>query len=430
MQHLARRSFGLVARRGYETNAAGNIEIPKERLLQLIRCEATTMASMESTQLSVNNLLKLWDQPSINALKLSTKFLYHELPIRYAVRTKELEMAPSWMKTKNFEEVLQLYAKSFEELRMMQEPTDAEGLFKFEQLLLTIKRRQAGVVPMLGAVVHEVRSQGLLDSTKHTKYINDYLNQFFTSRISSELLVSQHLALHQAVHDSDSRFNTDKTRAGLLHKSCKPAEIIEDAAEHATRLCDRQFGQAPEIRMRGHLGAALPYFPDQLYYISFELIKNAMRAITEFHADKSVLPPVTITIACPSDSDSLGIMVEDEGGGIPLHMLHKVWQYSFTTVKKQKIEESLAHAQADGGTGLYMVSDSDTRADPLAGLGFGLPLARLYAQAFGGQLKLMSLAGHGTNAYLHLDRTGNVIRTGSTRHHTLKYVEVESQFPH
>jgi hypothetical protein len=46
--------------------------------------------------------------------------------------------------------------------------------------------------------------------------------------------------------------------------------------------------------MRGHLGAALPYFPDQLYYISFELIKNAMRAVTEFHADKSVLPPVTV----------------------------------------------------------------------------------------------------------------------------------------
>jgi hypothetical protein len=63
--------------------------------------------------------------------------------------------------------VLQLYAKSFEELRMMQEPTDAEGLFQFEQLLLNIKRRQAGVVPMLGAVVHEVRS--LMASTKHKK---------------------------------------------------------------------------------------------------------------------------------------------------------------------------------------------------------------------------------------------------------------------
>uniref|UniRef100_A0A7S0WQJ0 Protein-serine/threonine kinase n=1 Tax=Pyramimonas obovata TaxID=1411642 RepID=A0A7S0WQJ0_9CHLO len=406
-RHLA-RAFGVGARRGLCTNSRGMVEVPQERLSQLIRAEAMTMASRETRGYSVNDMLELWDTPNINALKISARFIYHELPIRYAVRTKELENAPSWIKTKDFMEVFELYAKSFEDLRMLPEPYDMEGLERFAELLEMIKLRNAGVVPKLGSVVAEVRDKGLLESPRHTAYVNQYLNQFFSSRIGSELLVSQHLALHKAVQQPDSNFARDKTRAGMLKKNCKPAEIIKDAVDHATRLCDRQFGKAPEIVLRGDLEATFPYFPDQLYYISFELLKNAMRATSEYHAERPSLPPVQIVISHSDDTQdakfkNLGIQIQDEGGGIQLEQIHKVWQYSFTTVKK----ETIGQKEKDGGTGLYMVNETDKRADPLAGLGFGLPLSRLYAQAFGGTLKLTTLEGWGSTAYLHLNRSGN-----------------------
>jgi signal transduction histidine kinase len=38
----------------------------------------------------------------------------------------------------------------------------------------------------------------------------------------------------------------------------------------------------------------------------------------------------------------------------------------------------------------------------MAGLGFGLPLARLYAAYFGGSLELVSLPGHGVDVFLRL----------------------------
>ena len=44
----------------------------------------------------------------------------------------------------------------------------------------------------------------------------------------------------------------------------------------------------------------------------------------------------------------------------------------------------------------------------LAGYGFGLPLSRLYARYFGGDLQILSMEGYGTDAYLHLNRLGNV----------------------
>lgn len=40
----------------------------------------------------------------------------------------------------------------------------------------------------------------------------------------------------------------------------------------------------------------------------------------------------------------------------------------------------------------------------MAGLGFGLPLSRLYARYFAGDLKLVSMPGFGVDAYLTIKR--------------------------
>ena len=39
---------------------------------------------------------------------------------------------------------------------------------------------------------------------------------------------------------------------------------------------------------------------------------------------------------------------------------------------------------------------------PMHGLGYGLPLSRLYARYFGGDMKMASCDGYGTDTYIYL----------------------------
>ena len=81
--------------------------------------------------------------------------------------------------------------------------------------------------------------------------------------------------------------------------------------------------------------------------------------------------------------------ISDEGGGIPRSEMPMIWSYMYTTA------ENPIYPNPDG--------EMDNRI-PMAGYGYGLPLTRLYARYFGGDLILISMEGYGTDAYLHLSR--------------------------
>ena len=65
-----------------------------------------------------------------------------------------------------------------------------------------------------------------------------------------------------------------------------------------------------------------------------------------------------------SEAD-ITIKLSDYGGGIPRSQMGNLFKYMFTTADK-------VHADA--------VLSSSTSTPPLAGLGYGLPLSRLYAR--------------------------------------------------
>src|SRR6266536_6579786 len=119
--------------------------------------------------------------------------------------------------------------------------------------------------------------------------------------------------------------------------------------------------------------------------------------------------PVTKVIVAEGRED-ITIKISDEGGGIPRSAIPLVWTYMYTTV------DQTPNLDPD-------FNKSDFKA-PMAGFGYGLPISRLYARYFGGDLKLISMEGfalpspplpiqasgsdslnrYGTDVYLHLNR--------------------------
>lgn len=249
-----------------------------------------------------------------------------------------------------------------------------------------------------------------------------FFDDMIQSRIGIRLIAEHHLALHAAKPDY----------IGVVHTQLRPAALVNSCANAVHELCELNYGTAPGYIVDGATSAHFQYVPVHLEYILHELLKNAYRATVE-HARaegrsdaEENLPPISITIS--QGDGEVGIRIRDQGGGIPAIVRDEIFSYSFTTVKdgfdEGRVDDvDIPLDQGSSGIQGKPVS-SDPNNDnifspqarlsmqmgvggPMAGLGFGLPMARIYARSFGGHLDLISLPAHGCDVFLSLPDIGN-----------------------
>lgn len=179
-------------------------------------------------------------------------------------------------------------------------------------------------------------------------------------------------------------------------------------------------------------------------YILTEVLKNSFRATVEHHhrrhgnSSSHDLPPVKITISpqpiipgLPADTHKfLSMRIRDEGGGVSQADMNRIFSYAFTTAGRGSRHESSESdmdndpfvngpysAQYVGGSAAIGSGSTSGEAGlfgeitgkgvqmgmgTIAGLGYGLPMSRLYAKYFGGSLDLFSFEGWGSDVFLKL----------------------------
>ncbi|KAJ2188213.1 hypothetical protein IW144_005877, partial [Coemansia sp. RSA 522] len=84
--------------------------------------------------------------------------------------------------------------------------------------------------------------------------------------------------------------------------------------------------------------------------------------------------------------------------------MRNVFEYSWSSMQES------GESADDSGSGSSMAGMSMQTnlalqqgiGGPIAGLGFGLPMARLYAEYFGGSLDIVSMEGYGCDVFLKL----------------------------
>ncbi|ROW12926.1 hypothetical protein VPNG_04643 [Cytospora leucostoma] len=412
-------------------------------------------ANFPATGVSLRQMVQFGEKPSVGTLFRASQFLAEELPIRLAHRVQELETLPDGLsEMPSVKKVHDWYAQSFEEITELERPRLEQGIRerllrpakslgrghnllseatpnpsiedgqytsmphanstnwskkyhaarryfamvddtgnwppdlqlynqKFAQTLHKIKRRHDGVVTTMAQGILEYkrkRQRMQIDGT-----IQSFLDRFYMSRIGIRMLIGQHIALTDQSHYADPHY------VGIICTRSNVRDLAQEAIENARFVCEDHYGlfEAPKIQLVCNPDLEFMYVPGHLSHMLFETLKNSLRAVVETHGQDKQEFPVTKVIVAEGKED-ITIKISDEGGGIPRSAIPLVWTYMYTTVDRTP------NLDPD-------FDKSDFKA-PMAGFGYGLPISRLYARYFGGDLKLISMEGYGTDVYLHLNR--------------------------
>ncbi|KAI6482800.1 hypothetical protein MCOR13_010390 [Pyricularia oryzae] len=422
-----------------------------ERLMDTIR----HYAKFPATGVSLRQMVQFGEKPSVGTLFRASQFLAEQLPIRLAHRVHELDTLPDGLnEMPSVKKVLDWYAQSFEEITQLPRPeldksvkerllkpgrsrtqqllseatpnpSIAEGQYasqavtsqngngwtkkqhaarryfamvddygdwppelqlynqRFSQTLNKIKRRHDGVVTTMAQGILEYKRQR--QRMQIDNNMQSFLDRFYMSRIGIRMLIGQHIAL------TDQSHYRDPTYVGIICTKTNVRDLAQEAIENARFVCEDHYGlfEAPKIQLVCNPNINFMYVPGHLSHMLFETLKNSLRAVVETHGQDKQEFPVTKVIVAEGKED-ITIKITDEGGGIPRSAIPLVWTYMYTTV------DSTPNLDPD-------FDKSDFKA-PMAGFGYGLPISRLYARYFGGDLKLISMEGYGTDVYLHLNR--------------------------
>ncbi|CAN1151030.1 [Pyruvate dehydrogenase (acetyl-transferring)] kinase, mitochondrial [Linum perenne] len=347
--------------------------------------EVQRWGCMKQNGVSLRYMLEFGSKPTIRNLLFSAQFLHKELPIRIARRVMDLDTLPYGLSHKPaILKVRDWYMDSFRDLRSFPDIKDPNDQADFTHMIKAIKVRHNNVVPMMALGVQQLKKD-LRPSIGYEGLdeIHEFLDRFYMSRIGIRMLIGQHVELQNP--------NPAPRCVGCIHTKMSPVEVARNASEDARAICSREYGSAPEVNIYGDPSFTFPYVPAHLHLMVFELVKNSVRAVQERYLDSDkVAPPVRIIVA--DGIEDVTIKISDEGGGIPRSGLPKIFTYLYSTARNPLDEHS------DLG-----IADTAT----MAGYGYGIPISRLYARYFGGDLQIISMEGYGTDAYLHLSRLGD-----------------------
>ncbi|KAI1934291.1 hypothetical protein LOZ66_006000 [Ophidiomyces ophidiicola] len=411
--------------------------------------EVTQLASRPKRPLTLNDLLRHGCPPlSREALLASANFTLSLLPARLAYRIQALRNLPFIVVSNpHVSQIYNNYVHSLSTLLPYQKKkiTTVEDEKKFTEIMAELVQTHTNTIPIL--------ARGFLECRKYInpEEVTAFLDEHLRARIGTRLIAQQHLALHMASQPTEEgRPPIPSNYIGVIDTALQPARLIRSCEEFVAEICELKYGVRPRLIINGEVDATFAHIPVHLEYIITELLKNAFRAVVESGNERE---PVEVTIAAapdviehngkasltmcqfcrPAKSDvdfqssnepgeysgnnsnglfgsidsptqSITIRFRDRGGGIPAEILPHVWSYSFTTYSDDEIPSD------DNGNvdGLNALSSSNINNSTIAGLGYGLPLGRAYAEYFGGSVHLQSMWGWGTDVYLTLQGVGKV----------------------
>ncbi|KAG6008480.1 hypothetical protein E4U43_000148 [Claviceps pusilla] len=405
--------------------------------------EIAALAQQDQHHLSLADLVRHGKPPlSEKSLLSSANFTLSLLPIRLARRIQALRNLPYIVVSNpNISRIYNNYLHSLSILlpywhaaSQGRPISTSRDEVDFTHVLAELVATHTDTIPIL--------AKGFLDCRKYISpaEVTRFLDEHLRARIGTRLIGEQHMALHFSSQQHFASSDTDSptpcpeqaSYIGVIDTALKPSLTVHACAGFVADICELRYGSRPLIRIDGEPDTTFAFVPMHLEYIVTELLKNAFRATVESRCRE----PVVVTIApeppleeqpggvplvkqwsqgrsqlqsetiklLDDNAPGVTIRIRDRGGGISPDVLPNIWSYSFTTFS----DDDDFPGSGSGADGLGVISTASAGGSSIAGLGYGLPLSRAYAEYFGGGIAVQSLYGWGTDVYLRLSGVGNI----------------------
>ncbi|KAJ1935645.1 hypothetical protein FBU59_005321 [Linderina macrospora] len=352
-------------------------------------------ASQQIKPVSIGQLLKYSAPPLTPANILdSVAYTQSELPVRLAKRVISFHNLPFIVGTNpHIARVYNQYYEAFDRLYSFAPIDSIEREQEFSRALERQTQILVDVIPTI--------AQGFLECKQYMarEERTAFINELIRSRIGLRVIGEQHVALSYQFRERQKPASGEEPGdvwVGAIHTKLSPASMMRQCAQMVQNMCELHYATTPSYYVDGDVDETISYIPSHFEYITCELLKNAFRATVEFSRSQRRLshPPIQITIT--KGEGYVGVRIRDQGGGISKENMRNVFEYSWSTMQEDgetstagmSLQTNLAMQQGIGG--------------PIAGLGFGLPMARLYAGYFGGSLDIVSMEGYGCDVFLKL----------------------------
>ncbi|KAJ1457499.1 hypothetical protein M885DRAFT_515071 [Pelagophyceae sp. CCMP2097] len=226
------------------------------------------------------------------------------------------------------------------------------------------------------------------------------------------VLDADELARAQTLYsDADVPHESKPSVCGLVDTHTSPFDIAVQAIADVQEECRCSAArQSPPFSLHGRgQNLTMPYLPRHLYKILRDVLRHAARA-TLLRANGGLPKPIRVVISDGIEQGDVVIKVADEGGGMPRSATKKVFSFA----KHDASEGDLASVLADTQIcySLAKQGSLDSMPDIMRPTTHELPIARVYANFFDGDLQIRSMEGYGTDAYISIKRVAtNVLPT-------------------
>eukprot|EP00928_Gymnodinium_smaydae_P047371 TRINITY_DN31610_c0_g1_i1.p1 TRINITY_DN31610_c0_g1~~TRINITY_DN31610_c0_g1_i1.p1 ORF type:complete len:412 (-),score=88.21 TRINITY_DN31610_c0_g1_i1:201-1436(-) len=335
------------------------------------------------------------DDGSRAALRAASR-IHQELKVRIAHRLQDFLFMP--YKIMSNPSVRILYEKYVGAYLLHEEPANVDTMEKASRYWSSLGRTfddHQNVIRLLG----NSRRQLMRLDPQMAPHFDAFLDRFFVSRIGTHVLGSHFLYHWPGAQGSAKPVGVSM---GVLQQ-VKPVAFIQDMAESS--LCQVD-GVRVRVDIQGAEDMSIAYVPGHLRIILREVLQNAAVASAREAVERGRSAPSKVRVKVNRGQFGIFVTVSDRGGGI-LHA-DDIWRWGLSTAPGAQAEsgslrqDDSADDDRDGWSDGEEGEDAAAQGARQIPLGFGLPMARLTARYFGGDMRIQSLYGSGTSVYIHI----------------------------